>query len=307
MLLSWEDSGHQITHTECSAFWEFVVKNWNSRSKETFDKYLLRIPVLDPFSDKILLINKRDVFIGDDLFLMELFQRFSRPIFVWYPQPSLKCLTRTKLMDIYRKLGVRTLSESVRKVMSDVDHAKFERINSEEKIIKKGLVKLVLGFLAKTSLEFDKERRHEAISRLLAIEAFETTEPMTIRNKLSFSYGDVINVEEKRMIHWDKLNNKFYMQKLDRSSGYKNVITYASHFSEEITDGVLCENEEHVPELSELIRSGFLVEFDEEAVEFLMKTKYLEILREDQDYISHRVWEQFENIYHRCPKRLKAT
>nr|GEW54658.1 DNA binding,ATP binding protein [Tanacetum cinerariifolium] len=302
----WEDSGRQITHTECCAFWEYVVRNWNSRSKETFDKFLLRIPVFDPCSDKILLINKRDVFIGDDLFLMELFQRFSRPIFVWYPQPSLKCLTRTKLMDIYRKLGVRTLSESVRKIMSDCDHAKFERINPKEKILKKGLFKLILGFLAKTSLEFDKEKRHEAVSRILAIEAFETVEPMTIRNSLTFSSGDVINAEEIRMIHWDKLNNKFFLHKLDRSSSYKNVMTYASHFSEVIADGMLCENEEHVTELSELIRSGFLVEFDEEAVDFLMKTKKLEILTEDHDYISSRVREQFENVYHRRPKRLKA-
>ncbi|PWA59580.1 DNA binding,ATP binding protein [Artemisia annua] len=276
----WEDSGRQITHTECCAFWEFAVNNWNTRSKETFDKYLSRIPVLDPYSDRILLINKRDVFIGDDLFLMELFQRFSRPIFVWYPQPSLKSLTRTKLMNIYRKLGVRTLSESVRKIMSDVDHVKLERVNPKEKIIKKGLFKLILGFLAKPSLELDTERRHEAVSRILRIEAFETLEPLSIRNSISFSSGDVINVEEKRMIHWDKLNNNFFMQKLDRSSGYKNIMAYASHFSEEIADGVLLENEEHVPELSELIRAGFLVEFDEEAVDFLMKTKKLEILAE---------------------------
>ncbi|KAK9080568.1 hypothetical protein SSX86_000326 [Deinandra increscens subsp. villosa] len=283
----WETSGNQITHTECCAFWEFVVKNWNSKTEETFTKSLSKLPVSSPNSDGIFLSDKHDVFIGDDLFLVDLFQSFSRPIFVWYPQPSSKTLTRTKLVDIYSKLGVRTISESALKNLSDVDHVKFNQIHSKERIIKKGLFKLILGYLADPNLKLDTLKRHKTVSRILGIEVFETVDPMIVKYSLSLSCGNVVNVEAKRMVRWDKQNSRLFMQKLERKCcGYKNVLEYASHFGEVIAEGVLWENEDAVPKLAELIRLGFLLEFDEEAVDFLMKTKNLQIFLEDRDYLA---------------------
>ncbi|KAI3673633.1 hypothetical protein L6452_39757 [Arctium lappa] len=282
---TWESSKRQITHVECCAFWEFVV--WNSETEDTFIKNLSKLPVLDPTSGGIILCDKCDVFIGDDLFLMDLFRSSSRPIFVWYPQPCPKGLTRTMLVDIYIKLGVRTLSESAPKTVSDVDISGFEAVDSREKITKRGLFKLFLGFLADPRLKLEVKKRHEAVSRLLALEAFETLNPMTVGYRLSLSSGDVIEVEAKQMIRWDKQNSKLFMQKLERSNAcYKDVIEYGSHFGKVIAEGVLWENEEFVGELSELIRLGFLVEFDEEAVDFLMKIKNLQIFLEDQNYLS---------------------
>ncbi|CAI9283732.1 unnamed protein product [Lactuca saligna] len=286
---SWESSeGRQITHKECCAFWEFVVRNWNPRTEDTFENNLSKLPVLDPNSNgRIFLYDKRDVFIGDDLFLTDLFTKtFSRPIFVWFPQPSQKTLTRAKLVDIYTKLGVRILSESAQKNISDIDHAGFEPVNLKEKINKEGLFKLILAFLADPNLKIEPDKRHEAVSRVLAIEAFETPEKMSVRYSLTFSCGEVVDVEPRRMIRWDKQLSKLYMQKMERSSGHKNIIEYASHFAEEIAEGVLWDNEELVPDLCELVRLGFLLEFDEEAVEFLMKIKNLQIFLEDQDYLT---------------------
>ncbi|KAI3740240.1 hypothetical protein L2E82_30665 [Cichorium intybus] len=289
---TWETSGRQITHDECCAFWDFVVQNWYPTTENTFNNNLSKLPVLDPNSNGVFLFDKRDVFIADDLFLTDLFLQScgSRPIFAWFPQPSLNSLiTRTKLMDIYTKLGVRTLSESARKHISNIDHdAASEPVNSKEKIIKKGLLKLILAFLADPNLKLDPCKRHEAVSRLHALKAFEFPEKMTVRYRLSFSSGDVVDVEPRRMIYWDKQQSKLFMQKMERSSGHKYVIEYASHFAEEIAGGVLllCENQQLVPDLSELIRLGYFVDFDEEAVEFLMKTKNLHILGDDQDYLS---------------------
>ncbi|KAL8243548.1 hypothetical protein R6Q59_009806 [Mikania micrantha] len=281
----WEISGHQITHTDCCAFFKFVVRNLNSEA-EAFKNSLLKLPVISPDSDAIFLSDKHDVFIGDDLFLTDLFQSCSRPIFVWYPKPSSKSLTRIMLLDIYNKLGVRTISESAQKNLSDVDHVILEPVNSKEKIIKKGLFELILGFLADPKLKLDTERRHEAVSRILGVEAFETVDPMTVRYSLSLSSGDLVNVEAKKTIRWDKQNSKLFMQKMGEDCGHKNVLEYATHFAEVIAEGMLWENEEAVPQLSELIRLGFLVEFDEEAVEFLMKMKNLQIFQEDHDYLS---------------------
>ncbi|CAI9283722.1 unnamed protein product [Lactuca saligna] len=283
---TWETSGRQITHEECCAFWEFVVRNWYPRTENTFKNYLWKLPVLDPTSNGIFLVDKRDLFIGDDLFLTDLFKSSSRRIFVWFPQPSQKTLTRTKLVEIYTRLGVRTLSESVKKNTSDVDHDAFKPVDSKEKIIKKGLLKLILGFLADPKLKTEPDKRHEAVSRLIATEVFETLKKMTIRYRLSLSSGDVLDVESRRMVRWDKQHFKLYMQKMERSSGHKNVMEYAFHFAEEIAEGVLWENEELVPDLCELIRLGYMVEFEEEEIDFLMKMKNLQIFLEDQDYLS---------------------
>ncbi|XP_071694362.1 uncharacterized protein [Rutidosis leptorrhynchoides] len=250
----WESSGRQITHTKCCSFWKFVVGNWTSETEDTFISNISKLPVLDSTSDGIFLLLKSDVFIGDDLFLADLFQKTSHPMFVWYPQQSSKNLNRTKLMDIYRQLGVRTLSECVKKTISGVDPDKLKPMKSKKQIIKKGLFKLILGFLADPSLKLDVERRHEAVNRLLAVEAFETVEPMNVGYSLSFSSGVVVRVEARRMVRWDKQNSKFFMQKMVISRGYKNAIEHASHFAEVIADGVLWDNEEFVPKLSELIR-----------------------------------------------------
>ncbi|KAI3688640.1 hypothetical protein L2E82_46369 [Cichorium intybus] len=173
-----------------------------------------------------------------------------------------------------------------KKNISDVDHAHFEPVNLKETMIKKGLFKLILAFLADPNLKLEPDKRHEAVSRVLAIEAFETPEKMTVRYRLTLSCGDVMDVEPRRMIRWDKQQSKLYMQKMDRSLGHKNVMEYAFHFAEEIAEGVLWEKEELVGDLSEPIRLGYLAEFDDETVEFLMKIKNLQIFLEDQDYLS---------------------
>ncbi|KAJ0703887.1 putative histidine kinase/HSP90-like ATPase superfamily [Helianthus annuus] len=293
----WEASGNQITHTECCAFWEFVVKNWNLKTEETFNQSFSKLPVSSSSSDGIFLSDKRDVFIGDDLFLADLFQSCSRPTFVWYPQPSSKTLTRTKLVDIFNKLGVRTISESAQKTLSDVDQVKLAPISSKEKLMKKGLVKLILGFLADPNLNLEPERRHEAVSRMLGLEAFETADPMIVKYSLSLSCGDVVTVEDKRMIRWDKQNSKLFVQKREEGGCQKSIIEHADHFGEVIAEGMLWEglfvfdllplweNEEVMPQLSELIRLGYLVEFDEEAIDFLMKKKNLQIFVDDHQYL----------------------
>ncbi|PWA91863.1 DNA binding,ATP binding protein [Artemisia annua] len=281
----WESSGRKIKNTKCRSFWEFVAESWDSKTEDTFIKNISKLPVQDPNSDAILLIEKSDVFIGDDLYLMDLFQRSSHPTFAWYPQHSMNSLSRTKLVDIFTKIGVRSLSESAQKNIVDVDLEKLQPVNSKEYIIKKGLFKLILGFLADPKLKFEVKRRQGAVCRLLKITAYETSEPMMVQYSLNISSGDMVNVEARRMIRWDKKNRHiFFVRNMEKSCGRK--MEYASNFGEVIADGVLWENAELVPHLSELIRLGYLVDFEEEEVDFLLKIKNLQIFKEDQDYLS---------------------
>ncbi|CAH1428235.1 unnamed protein product [Lactuca virosa] len=262
---TWETSRRQITLHESCAFWEFVVQNWYPETEETFSNNLLKIPVLDPNSNGIFLFDKHDLFVADDLFLTDLFLRScccSRPIFAWFPQPSVKSLiTRTKFVDIYTKLGLRRLSQSAQKnIIFDTDHdAGSKPLNLKEKIIKKGLLKLILAFLADPNLKLDLCKRHEAVTRVLALEAFESPEKMKVRYRLTFSSGDVVDVEPRRMIRWDKQHSKLYMQK-KIDSDHKYAIEYASHFAEEIAEGVLLEKEQLVQDLSLWrIKTSFLL------------------------------------------------
>ncbi|KAG4998936.1 hypothetical protein JHK87_020008 [Glycine soja] len=67
------------------------------------------------------------------------------------------------------------------------------------------------------------------------------------------------------------------------SSGDISILKYAAYFSEAISVGVLREDVDHVIALSELIKLGFLVKFNEEAVDFLMESKDLQIFLEDEE------------------------
>jgi sacsin len=49
---------------------------------------------------------------------------------------------------------------------------------------------------------------------------------------------------------------------------------------------VLWDKEDHISALSELIKLAVLVSFNEEAVQFLMKSKNLQIFEEDEEFLS---------------------
>ncbi|KAL2614424.1 hypothetical protein AAZV13_08G008350 [Glycine max] len=90
------------------------------------------------------------------------------------------------------------------------------------------------------------------------------------------------------MIRWERESSKFFTQKMD-SSGDISILKYAAYFSEAISVGVLREDVDHVIALSELIKLGFLVKFNEEAVDFLMESKDLQIFLEDEELSSEYI------------------
>ncbi|KAM3381544.1 hypothetical protein P3S68_007117 [Capsicum galapagoense] len=284
---SWEYAGHSLSQSECQTFWEFIVKHWSSRTENFLTENLSKLPAGSGLK-KILMLDKRDVFIADDLYLKDLFeQSSSHPLFVWYPQPSLPSLPRQKLLEIYGKIGVRHLSESVlKKGLSSVNCDGLEQLQPEEVFIRRGLFKLILGFLADPSLEMEARERHEALKCLMDVSIFETLEPITMDCSLSLSSGEVLNVKVSRMMCWERESSKIFLQKLDKSGGYKGKLEYATYFSEVVAEGILREKEDYVPQLAELIKLGFILEFDEEAVGFLMKTNNLQIFLEDEEFLS---------------------
>ncbi|GLT79451.1 hypothetical protein SLA2020_509400 [Shorea laevis] len=246
---------------------------------------LVKLPV-DSGSDGVLLFNKHNVFIGDDLQLKDHFVLHSpHPLFVWYPQPSLPSLPRTKLTELYRNIGVRTLSGSVQKESSSTYGLELKQVNPSDVLIVRGLIRLLLGFLA-GPLTMETGDRHKAVQCLLNVTVFETSEPATLSYSLSLSSGKILNVRVSQMIRWDRESLKLYTVKIDGRANQKVLLEYASSFSEEIAKGVLWEKEDHINSLSELIKLAFLLKFDEEAVGFLLKSKNLQVFVEDEEFLS---------------------
>nr|XP_023905605.1 uncharacterized protein LOC112017384 [Quercus suber] len=202
-----------------------VQANHYQGSVETLAERMVKLLVGSSDSDGILLSNKHNVFMADDLQLKDIFEKFSsQPLFVWCPQPSMPSLPPTKLLEIYRNIGVRTISESVQKEeSSSVDVAELNQVNPKEFLITKG-------------------------------------EPITVNYSLSLSSGEIVNARLSQIIRWD--------EKLQT-----------------ISEGLLWENSDHIGALSELIKLAFILEFGEEAVMLLMKSKNLQII-EDEDFLS---------------------
>ncbi|KAK7860600.1 hypothetical protein CFP56_036679 [Quercus suber] len=208
-------------------------------------------------SDGILLSNKHNVFMADDLQLKDIFEKFSsQPLFVWCPQPSMPSLPPTKLLEIYRNTGVRTISESVQKEeSSSVDVAELNQV-------------WLCSSLANPVMKMEANSRHETIQRLLNVTFLETGEPITVNYSLSLSSGEIVNARLSQIIRWDEKLQSF----LQRSWTA-------------ISEGLLWENSDHIGALSELIKLAFILEFGEEAVMLLMKSKNLQII-EDEDFLS---------------------
>ncbi|CAH9053058.1 unnamed protein product [Cuscuta europaea] len=282
----WESSKRGLLPAECCAFWEFVVEHWNPRTQKSFEENLSKFPVCSG-SHEILLLDKGDVFIADNLCMKELFEQSSaHPLFVWYPQPSQSSLPRTKLLNIYREVGVQALSDTVHcRELLPIDSTGLEKANPEMIYVAKNMSRLILGFLAQPHIEMEAEKRHVSLSRLVNATFLKMEEPIPVEYKLSLSSGEILTAKTSRMVRWERESSKFFITDVNKSNGYRGVLEFATNFSQVVSEGILCENEDEVWELAELIKLGYMVEFDEDSINFLMKINNLQIFMEDEHFL----------------------
>ncbi|KAE9607316.1 hypothetical protein Lal_00026672 [Lupinus albus] len=280
----WESSVEQLSLNKCYKFWMFILQHWSIKTEKKLSDNLKKLPATSG-NNEIFLLDKEGVFIADNLHLMKLFE--GENVFVWYPRQNLAPLDRCKLFDIYRKIGARNISESLCKEESSLQTSvELNQVDPSNIFNLKGLIKLILGFLACSSLNMDVDKRHEAVQGLLNLKFLESMEPITASYSLSLSSGDIITKKANRMVRWEKESSKFFTQKMDWLSGNSSLIKYATYFSEAISEGVLRENYDHVAELSELVKLAFVLKFNNEEIEFLMESKNLQIFCEDEEFLS---------------------
>ncbi|MCL7023273.1 hypothetical protein MKW94_002320 [Papaver nudicaule] len=296
----WESTRQKLTAVECQSFWRCIAKHWNVKNGKLFSEKLLKLPVSSKDSDDVLLFDKDAIFIPDDLQLQDCFEKASPyPLFVWSPKSSFLSAAKgkPKLNEIFATIGVRTISESANKEGSSFLHtAKLKQIASKGTFIKRGLIRIILAFLADPSLEIEFEKRHQMVNYLLDLVVFETEEPITATYGLRLPTR-TLKVDVNQMIRWEREDMKLYTQKVDRSSsGHKENIAYATYFSEVIAEGLLWEKPDEIAGLRELLQLGCLVEFEDEAISFLLKTKNLQLCNKDEEFIQSAFGFKLENM-----------
>ncbi|KAJ0248460.1 ATP/DNA binding protein [Hirschfeldia incana] len=281
----WEETKDRLSNHECCAFWSFLVRYgiYGNILSESFS----RLPVKTPDSSSdggILLSSKSDVFIADDLLLKDLF--IGSSVFVWYPTPSIPALSQTKLMEIYRTLGVKDISKCVETAEAKLtDRTKVKK--QETSMIGPGLVRLVLGFLSDPSLKIEAEERSTIIGSLVSLNVLHTPETISTDYTLTLpSKGEKLVAKSKKVMRWEREEGVVYAEKMKKTWGKRKVLEYATCFAEVIAKGVMSGREDLIERLSELVKMAYLVEFDEEALEFLMKSKNLQVYEEDEKLIT---------------------
>ena len=287
---AWESSGGEISVTNCSAFWQFTAWNW-SKNTEKLLSGCVKVPVCT--DGKIILSQKEDVFIPDDLLLKDLFDKLPRQsIFIWYP-PS---ISRARLNNVYGSIGVQAVSKAAEKSDSFVvlgQDGSCKTAAGQREVISAGLVQIVLAFLADPALDIASKERHTMVSRLLNVSVLETTKPITVGYRVKLSSGEAVDVEASRMIRWERENSKLYVQRgnsvgagAGAAAGYKEKIEFATNFADEIARGLLFETPDRIPSLAELVKVGSLVDFQDDAVKYLLKSKNLQLFPEDEAFLN---------------------
>ncbi|XP_042395856.1 uncharacterized protein LOC121986113 isoform X1 [Zingiber officinale] len=283
---SWEVSAHHLTVQQCSAFWVFIAKHWNSNSVKLMLGSISKLPVES--NDELILSNKQDVFIPDDLLLKELFDKVSGTIFVWYPQVTTPALSRANMNKIYSSIGVQSISEAVEKDESfRTTGASVREVNQKSLISSNGLLRIVLAFLSDTSLDIIATERSLLVKYLLDLEVLEIDEPITVSYKLTLSSRTILDSKATRMFRWEKDKAKLFLQRDEGGTKRKrHNIEYATNFADVIAKGLLSEMPDQIASLAELIRLGCLLDFEEDAVDYLLKTKNLQLFPEDEEFLS---------------------
>ncbi|KAG6505450.1 hypothetical protein ZIOFF_037806 [Zingiber officinale] len=283
---SWEVSAHHLSVQQCSAFWVFIAKHWNRNTEKLLLGSISKLPVQS--NDEVILSRKQDVFIPDDFFLKEMFDKVSGTIFVWYPQVTTPALSRANMNKIYSSIGAQSISKSVEKDESfTTTGANVREVDQKSLILSNGLLRIVLAFLSDTSLDIIATERHRFVKYLLDLEVLEINEPVTVSYKLTLSSQTILDSKAIKMFRWEKDKAKLFLQRDEGGTKRKrHNIEYATNFADVIAKGLLSEMPDQIASLAELIRLGCLLDFEEDAVDYLLKTKNLQLFPEDKEFLS---------------------
>ncbi|OMO50899.1 hypothetical protein CCACVL1_30167 [Corchorus capsularis] len=290
----WNDwgsrSNSQVTAMECFSFFSFVLDNWNLCTLETLKKKLTKVPATTSTGEEIYLVSREDVFLPDDLQLKRLFDQAGVPLFTWLPRQSgLSSVSPWRLYEVYSSIGVRKISESVeykvdRSLILDYQSKMF--VDSRNGVFK-NLLKIILAFQAGPMMKMPAKERHNAAKSLLELSVFETDNAIQVDYRLLLWHSNrTLEAQSNMMVFWDRISHRLIMDRSCFEDGKTNI-EFVSCFAKEIAEGVLSQEQaDAVYKLSKLLQIGFMYEFKEDAVNFLLIEENLELFVEDTEFLN---------------------
>ncbi|KAH7847938.1 hypothetical protein Vadar_031865 [Vaccinium darrowii] len=278
---NWVACNHCVSSAELHSFWGCISEDWNPVLEKTIKKGITMLPAVS-VSGAVQLVERDELFIPNDLSLKKLFGHASdKPLFVWFPQYGTSSLS--KLYAIYRSFGVQTISDAVQ-ISSNSELEKMDRENS---LIGKPLIKIVLAFVANPVIYMPVEERHRIAKSLLDISIFGTEKPLMLSCFLDLpSSKKRLQVEMRKLVLWDENSQKLLVHKpsWNGGSGTKSM-EFITDFSRAIAEAVLPKASAFVEELCKTIKIGFAFGFKEDEVDSLLLSENLELFPVDASFL----------------------
>ncbi|XP_068313767.1 uncharacterized protein [Pyrus communis] len=278
----------QVTVVECSSFWEYVAANWNQQLRDTLKQKLTKVPATMSRLEKIHLIRREEVFIADDLRLKKIFSGCDKvPLFLWFPKSySLSYIYPGRLQAIYESLGVRKISDSVKCKVNSIESLEhWEKIDARNGLIGRGLVKIILAFLAGPEVNMSLYNRHEAANSVIMLSVYKSDKQIQVCYQLMPSAATTVEVKKQKLVLWEKDSQRLLIYK----SGYegrRNNIEFVTSFAIELAQELLAAAKPTAADkLSKLIQMGFMFDFSEGEVDFLLMNENLELFVEDEQFL----------------------
>ncbi|PRQ46163.1 putative histidine kinase-like ATPase domain-containing protein [Rosa chinensis] len=286
---TWASSENlQVTLVECCSFWEYVIDNWNPKVEETLRQKLTKLPATKSTAEEIYLINRTEVFLADDLQLKKTFLSYDEaPLFVWFPTSNcLSSVPPRRLYAIYESLGVRKVSKSfVCKPHTILLLEELDKIDAQDGLIGRGLIKLILGFLAGPEVNMPLKERHNAACSLIKLSVYKLERPNQVIYRLMPSASTTVDVKKVKLVTWKKISHRLLID----NSGYRNGKSdpeFVTAFADELAQGLLVQARHYAAALSKLIQWGFMFDFNEKEVDFWLMRENLELPMEDKEFLS---------------------
>ncbi|KAM6599310.1 hypothetical protein CsatA_018919 [Cannabis sativa] len=188
-------------------------------------------------------------------------------------------------MMIYQYLGVNILSDSVKVGSIFAEDTGPKNLIPKNGLIEKGLIKIILAFLAGPLLNMQQKKRQQIVTTLLNLSLYKSDQPIKVTYLLTPYPNEIVKAETKKMVFWDRSSKQLIVDE----SGYENrrsSIEFASCFAQEISEGLLLEGRAcAVSSLSRIIHMGFVYEFKEDSVDYLLVRENLKMLNEDNEFL----------------------
>ncbi|KAE9449555.1 hypothetical protein C3L33_18541, partial [Rhododendron williamsianum] len=278
---NWERCNHCVSSTELHSFWGYISETWNAFSEKTVEKAITMLPAIT-VAGAVQLVEKDDVFIPNDLNLKKWFGEASeKPLFVWFPQNGRSSLS--KLYEIYRSFGVRKISEAIQVSAN----SELEKMGTENSLIGKPLIKIVLAFVANPVIYMPVEERHGIAKSVLDISIFGTEKPLMVTYFLDLpSSKKRLEVQMRKLVQWEKNSQRLLVHKpsWNGGSGTKSI-EFITDFARAIAEAVLPNGSGLADDLSKIIKMAFAFGYKEDEVDSLLLSENLELFPVDTSFL----------------------